>query len=200
MLSLRTWFVLVLGITALVDANVIHTRDTCEYNGSKCPVYTVLSQGEGYEHREYEPASWIGTNETVREYTRNVSRMMYFRLRNYIEHRTLGMGVPVLTERGNPNINGSTTYTKYFYLEDQNSLEHGSENGVFRYYSARMRVFVRTYGGKPTYQQKEDELMKLKASIADSSLYNHEKAYFAGFNPPWVMNNRRNEVWIESIV
>ncbi|XP_033749830.1 heme-binding protein 2-like [Pecten maximus] len=203
MAALCLSFTILLGVLTLAEANTI-PAGTCMYKGNKCPVYNVISNHEGYELRYYEQSSWVATSENVREYTGNVSRQLYFRLRDYIQgnnvnNEVLNMTVPVLTERGNPNVNGLTTYTKYFFLTDPNAPEPRAEN-VFRYNRPAFGAYVRRYGGRPNYQEKEAQLEKLKQSLQDTSLYNLDKAYFAGYNPPWDNIGRRNEVWVEAIM
>ncbi|OWF44496.1 heme-binding protein 2-like [Mizuhopecten yessoensis] len=203
MFSPYRWLAFFWCAVALTDAAVIPVGGTCDYNGLQCPVYQVLSPPtEKYELRHYEPASWIATTETVAEYTPSVSRRMYFRLKNYFDggnsnNQNLEMTVPVLTMRENTDVNGMYRYTKYFLLVDSNAPDP-TGNGVYKYNRPAFRAYVRQYGGRPTFQEKLDELNKLTTSIGDSSLYRADRAYFAGYNPPWVRINRRNEVWVEA--
>ncbi|XP_069137829.1 heme-binding protein 2-like [Argopecten irradians] len=202
--SLYLWCTIAFGFVFLTDAATIPETSPCLYNGIKCPLYDVVSTHQGYELRHYHAASWIATHVTVTNYTKDVSRAMYFRLRNYILGENAGgqrleMTTPVLTERNNKDTNGMITYTKYFFLADTNAPEPTIGSNVDKISIPAFMVYVRMYGGKPNYTEKEVQLLNLKNSLGEDNLvFNHDRAFFAGYNPPWVKQNRRNEVWLEA--
>lgn len=56
---------------------------------------------------------------------------------------------------------------------------------------------TRTYGGFSTDNMKREELLKLMESLQRDGLqYVDQPFYTAGYDSPFKLTNRRNEVWL----
>ena len=59
------------------------------------------------------------------------------------------------------------------------------------------RVSSRTYGGFSNEQVKRENLLKLMESLKrDAVSFQDQPYYTAGYDSPFKLTNRRNEVWI----
>lgn len=60
-----------------------------------------------------------------------------------------------------------------------------------------LSIFSRTYGGFSNDNMKREELLKLMESLKRDGVQYIEKPYYvAGYDSPFKLTNRRNEVWI----
>lgn len=58
-------------------------------------------------------------------------------------------------------------------------------------------LHLRTYGGFSNEKMKREELQKLLESLQrDAAPYIEDPYYAAGYDSPFKLTNRRNEVWI----
>jgi len=92
---------------------------------------------------------------------------------------------------------------------DQRTSRHVAEvppqplaNGaVYLYTAPAHHVFVRRFGGYAlTHNHWEREMKALEADLVfDKHRYQHGHYYTAGYNSPWKIHNRRNEVWMQCL-
>jgi len=76
------------------------------------------------------------------------------------------------------------------------------DNGaVYLYTAPAHHVFVRRFGGFPfTHDHWEKEMKALEADLMfDKHRYQQGQYYTAGYNSPWKLHHRRNEVWMQCL-
>jgi hypothetical protein len=92
---------------------------------------------------------------------------------------------------------------------DERSSRHAAEvppqpldnSAVYLYTAPAHHVFVRRFGGYAlTHNQWEKEMEALEADLVyDRHSYQQGQYYTAGYNSPWKLHNRRNEVWMQCL-
>nr|XP_057913513.1 heme-binding protein 2 [Doryrhamphus excisus] len=157
-----------------------------------------------YEIRTYKPTKWVST--TVSGMNLDEALGAGFRkLFKYIQGNNVNkvkveMTAPV-TCRVNPG-DGPTCeshFTVSFYIpeEHQDNPPEPSDPDVFVENRKEFTAYIRTYGGFSDENLKQEELLKLVESLQrDGVPFVDTPYYTAGYDSPFKLVNRRNEVWI----
>jgi len=95
------------------------------------------------------------------------------------------------------------------HTTDERSSRHVAEappqpldNGaVYLFTAPAHHVFVRRFGGYAlTHNHWEKEMKALEADLVyDRHRYQQAQYYTAGYNSPWKLHHRRNEVWMQCL-
>ncbi|XP_062825532.1 heme-binding protein 2-like [Anolis carolinensis] len=171
----------------------------CKEN-RECLNYTVVCHGSGYEGRHYPNSSWVGTR--VQDGSKYFSAVVksFWRLFRYIHlganerKATIPMTSPVLTRV--EEAEGS--FEVYFMLPEAFRADppKPTEETVFLTTSPEMEVYARFFGGWMTDNVQEEQLKSLDEALTrDQRATRPGLHYVAGFNSPFELYNRRNEVW-----
>ena len=129
---------------------------------------------------------------------------MFSRLRKYISGANalgtkMNMTVPVLVELKKK---GELTNQKMsFYIPKEFQKEPPKPNRPDVFLEGKeFCAYVRSFGGfQIFYKQYLDQIMKLKKALAKDGLgdaYVKGPLYYAGYNKPWKIFNRHNEVML----
>lgn len=118
---------------------------------------------------------------------------------------TIEMTTPVLTTvqpGAGPNCNSSFTvsfYVPYMYQNEQGPPEPTSED-IFIGKIGPLEVAVSEFSGFTVQSEIIAKTVELEAEVSASSTVkadsNTDIWYFAGYDPPFRITNRHNEVWI----
>ncbi|XP_071801746.1 heme-binding protein 2-like [Asterias amurensis] len=163
-----------------------------------------------YEVRRYgETTTWVTiSNSSIDEPSEvnkptKESRGMFFKLFNYIsgendKKQKIDMTVPVLkkiTPGAGPFCETTTDMSFYVTKEFQGSPPTPSAEDVHVTHLPAQRVVVRTFDGY-TSEAKDLEQARILAELTKDK-FELEQSYFftAGYNSPWRVTGRRNEVW-----
>jgi hypothetical protein len=176
------------------------------------PTYQVLQQlGNNMEIRKYGSSKWVSTkaDSTVN----NVgSTSMFFSLFNYISgannnKQKMEMTAPVLMEyksKDNTKINKNSqvSVSMNFYIPSQfkSNTPQPTANNVYLTDLPELTVAVARFGGFASvndYMTKRDALISALGSNAQS--YDSINMITAGYNSPFTLFFRRNEVWLIKI-
>ncbi|MEQ2191418.1 hypothetical protein XENOCAPTIV_028194, partial [Xenoophorus captivus] len=90
-------------------------------------------------------------------------------------------------------------FTMSFYIPDelQANPPEPSDPDVFMEDRKEFTAYVRTYGGFSNDNMKREELLKLLESLKKDGVEFVDKPYYtAGYDSPFKLTNRRNEVWV----
>ncbi|XP_064847319.1 heme-binding protein 2 [Oncorhynchus masou masou] len=157
-----------------------------------------------YEVRTYQTTNWISTTLTGMEQQAAISTG-FRRLFSYIQgnnhnKENVEMTAPV-TCLVDPGAGPAceTTFTVSFYIpeEHQAAPPLPSDPELFLENRKEFTVFVRTYGGFTNMQKSREELLNLLESLQrDGARYKDMPYYVCGYDSPFKLVNRRNEVWI----
>jgi len=198
----------VLLAAALVNVSLADTEPWfC--HGIDCPTFTNTST-DGIEVRTYSAAYWASTNVSSIsfDYAVNVG---FNRLFNYISgendsNGTIDMTAPVLNrvEPGaGPNCNSTFTisfFTPFSYQES--GPPSPTSSLVFIETIGPLNVAVSAFGGFDSQKVVIAEAAALEQKVSAAPSIQVDEAgygdawFFAGYDPPFKLTNRHNEIWV----
>lgn len=175
------------------------------FTGLQSPKYTATeSKNKDYETRSYEAATWVSTTLKGTQGDA-VMKEGFGKLFKYIQgdndrNEKVDMTAPVtgLVQPGS-GPDSESTITVSFYLPEklQAAPPKPSNPEVFIETRAQFIAYVRTYGGFTNDQSVRDERQKLCESLRrDGVTFREDSFYRVGYDPPFKITNRRNEIWI----
>lgn len=177
------------------------------YKGLEGPKYTVLKKiSDTIELRRYERGSWVSTKKSAMELDAAMGGS-FMKLFNYISgsnaaSQKIAMTAPVLTKivpGQGPTCESEFTISFYNPWEFQASTAapKPTDSSVFISNVPAMDVYVLKFGGwanGPTYKQNAALLMQ---KLKEQNLpFSTSHWYTAGYDSPYTMTNRHNEVWV----
>ncbi|XP_026175105.1 heme-binding protein 2 [Mastacembelus armatus] len=173
--------------------------------GLQNPKFTAdEKKGEDYEIRTYDATKWVSTSLSGMQFDAALSAG-FRKLFSYIQGSNKGnvkveMTAPV-TCRVDPGAGPTceSQFTVSFYIpeEHQDSPPEPSDPDVFVEQRKEFTAYVRTYGGYSNENMKREELLKLVESLQrDGAQYIDHPYYVAGYDSPFKLTKRRNEVWV----
>ncbi|XP_036942098.1 heme-binding protein 2 [Acanthopagrus latus] len=173
--------------------------------GLQNPKFTAEEkQGEDYEVRTYQPTKWVSTTLSAMEWD-TAMNAGFRRLFNYIQGNNgnkvkVEMTAPVscrVDPGAGPTCESQFTMSFYVPEEHQENPPEPSDPDVFVEHRKEFTVYVRRYGGFSNEKAKREELLKLLESLQrDGVQYVDKPFYTAGYDSPFKLTNRRNEVWV----
>lgn len=168
-----------------------------------CPEYQVVSSTEDYEERIYSTSNWVSTNLTGLDYN-TAQYTMFMKLFKYISGANekkikIDMTVPV-TNRiipGQGPACESDFIMSFFISSSVAEAPKPSSDDVYLNTKDEMHVFVGQFGGYAmTYDTWRKQAQKLGAALDKAGLsYEQDFYYTAGYDSPYTLFNRHNEVW-----
>lgn len=174
-------------------------------SGLQNPQFTAAEkQGEDYEVRTYHPTKWVSTTVSGMDLDA-ASKTGFFKLFNYIQGNNqnkvkVEMTAPVtchVQPGAGPACESQVTVSFYIPQEHQESPPEPSDPDVFVEHRKELTVYVRTYGGFAKENLKREELLKLLESLKRDGVEHVGQPYYTvGYDSPFKLTNRRNEVWI----
>jgi hypothetical protein len=181
--------------------------------GLDCPKYTVLKLlGDGVELRRYEGASWVSTTGTGMEKD-SAMRGSFMKLFDYISggnsaKTKIPMTAPVVTKiEPGQGPNCESTFTMSFYnpysYQGANSanVPKPTGQGVFVMNHPSMEVYVMPYSGWSTPSiEREKATQLIKKLEAAKEPFSTQHWFTAGYDGPYSLANRHNEIWIPRTV
>ncbi|XP_005099334.1 heme-binding protein 2 [Aplysia californica] len=173
--------------------------------GLQKPEYELDQQAENpvnYEVRKYKATKWVCT--TVKSISRKDATSEGFgRLFKYIqgnneEKATVEMTAPVTTTivpGEGPNC--ESTFTVAFYLPSEHQVNppKPSSPDVFFEDRPEQTIYVRSFGGFANDEKWIAEGLALTEAIGDESKFESSYYFTAGYDPPFKLIGRTNEVW-----
>uniref|UniRef100_A0A0G4GSW3 Heme-binding protein 2 n=1 Tax=Chromera velia CCMP2878 TaxID=1169474 RepID=A0A0G4GSW3_9ALVE len=180
-------------------------------NGLDCPEFEVETardpDGDNIEVRQYAPSAWVSTTIQNVDYSKAGSAA-FMKLFAYIsgENETkqkIDMTAPVIskiTPGQGPAC--ESFFTVSFYVPSLQSSPKPTDPTVFLEQKPAMRVAVSQFGGRMSdYETKVfPRLEALITAIDNKELKikggDEPEVYTAGYDSPFRLFNRHNEVWI----
>lgn len=175
------------------------------FGGLQNPKFTPHeSKGQDYEVRTYHTTQWVSTSVSGMEQDEAL-RSGFMRLFKYIQGNNqksvkVEMTSPV-TCLINPGEGPAceSTFTVSFYIPEEHQADPPSPSTpeVIIENRKEFTVFVRTFGGFANSVNTRDELLKLIESLRRDGMSFKEAPYYrVGYDSPFKLINRRNEVWL----
>ncbi|CAN9507443.1 unnamed protein product [Ophioblennius macclurei] len=170
-------------------------------SGVQNPQFTAAqNQGQDYEVRTYHSTKWVSTTVSGPDLD-GATNAGFMRLFNYIQGKNetkakVDMTAPVACHV-EPETGPTVTVSFYIPQEHQENPPEPSDPTVFVEQKGEFTVYVRTFGGFAKEASKREELQKLIDSLKrDGVAYVEAPFYTAGYDSPFKLVNRRNEVWV----
>ncbi|XP_058469653.1 heme-binding protein 2 [Solea solea] len=174
--------------------------------GLQNPKFTADEEkkGQDYEIRTYHPTKWISTSLSGMQLDA-ANNTGFRRLFSYIQGNNqnkvkVEMTAPVTccVEPGaGPACESKFTVSFYIPEEHQENPPEPSSPELFVEHRKEFTAYVRTYSGFSNENMKREELLKLLESLQrDGVPYVDKPYYVAGYDSPFKLTNRRNEVWV----
>jgi len=172
------------------------------------PPYTVVNtfevDGKKFEERKYEGGQkWISHKTNFKmNGEKKVQNEMFMSLFNYITGKNetaakIPMTVPV--SMLNKQVDEETMEQEMsFYVDAKHQENPPKPNNPKLYITTRseMSVYTRTVGGFMNESKWKKELEELDKLIEEKNLKTDKSHYYTnGYDAPYKMWNRRNEVW-----
>lgn len=175
-------------------------------SGIETPKWTAMeTPSTDYEMRQYDPAKWVSTEVTSMKDWQSAVSTGFMRLFGYIQGNNenkvkVEMTAPVNTyvEPGaGPACESTITVSFYIPAEHQADPPKPSESNVFVTERPQTTVYVRSFGGFTNAEKNQEQILQLSECLKrDGKLFNENIYYTAGYDSPFKLLNRHNEVWL----
>jgi len=166
-------------------------------NDIDCPKFTVVTTTNDYEERNYEASHWVSATSTG--YGLNEAYLkMFMKLFRYISgnnenEEKIAMTAPVLITQGPACENN---FTMSFYISPKvGDAPAPTDATVFLSSMPEMTVYVRSFTGFASNADYAKNAADLAAALPKTAKYNKDMYYTGGYNSPFTLFNRHNEVW-----
>lgn len=186
----------ILRAAPFLDGN---ESDFCP-KGLECAPYKVLKKTKcGLEVRRYPATKWVSTDVEASFYkaqSRGFQRLFKYISGGNSRGEKMDMTAPV-SMRMSPSGEGSYTVSFYLPPEYQKRVPKPGDDAVYIEKRPSFVATVQSFGGwaweKKLHGMAKDIYSKMEKHgvPADDSAF-----YFAGFNPPYQIFHRHNEVWV----
>lgn len=176
--------------------------------GLDCPVFTTVTKGNGFDIREYPEAKW--TSITVQEVSslQTAIGTGFQAIFQYISgdnsaSEKIEMTAPVRVEVVAPQgpyckANVTTSFFLPWSFQNSSSIPVANNTAVFTEDIKELKVAVLVFPGRPkTDEDITDQVAKLGALLDTASIkYNKDVFVYAGYDSPFRVFDRHNEVWL----
>ncbi|CAL4156844.1 unnamed protein product [Meganyctiphanes norvegica] len=167
--------------------------------------YDVIKTTESYEERHYPARKWVSTMSYSISYDTCHSEM-FNKLFDYIDGQNdqgikIAMTSPVTTlVQPGAGPNCESNFTRSFLIPEDHTAAPPAPTNTDVFIEERpelLSVFVRQFEGFPN----EDDYIREAAALAydlnssGEDGVNYDIWYMAGYDGPYTIENRRNEVW-----
>ncbi|XP_056423563.1 heme-binding protein 2-like [Hyla sarda] len=186
-----------IAVTAQDVASQTQRPSFCGTND--CPSYQLLKKYENFEHRHYEETRWVVT-PLVQDVFGIEMMKSFRRLFKYItgmnsEGQTINMTVPVAIDVPLESSSVSSTMS-FFVPHEVENPPTPTDPEIHLKKSPEFSAYVRQFGGYALGFMYEKHAKALAEDLKALGLQFDETYYVrAGYNDPFTLFNRHNEVW-----
>lgn len=175
-------------------------------HGLETPNYTVTASDEnGFEVREYQPSKWIattitGTDRKAALYSDFMLLFKYISGTNQ-ENQKVAMTTPVLAKvdaiQDEDKSNITVGFFVPFEFHDKPPAPTNPDLSIVDL--PAMTVYTQSFGGYESNEKVAQHLAELKEKLAqENKEYIKDCYYTAGYDPPYRIFGRHNEVWLQA--
>lgn len=189
-----------------IDTTEFHQPEF--YHGNEGPKFKVLPDEscEDYETRIYEPTKWVSTKMESSDHGDAIGKG-FWKLFNYIGGKNeakskVAMTCPVRgTVKALDGGEKSEIVTSFFVDKSKDCPAPTEETVFFQEEDKETKMYVRHFGGFSNNNLYKEHLQALKDSLdRDGRGYVTGVYYTAGYDPPFRLWGRRNEVYVSSML
>eukprot|EP00486_Rosalina_sp_Unknown_P005503 CAMPEP_0201568060 /NCGR_PEP_ID=MMETSP0190_2-20130828/8912_1 /ASSEMBLY_ACC=CAM_ASM_000263 /TAXON_ID=37353 /ORGANISM="Rosalina sp." /LENGTH=205 /DNA_ID=CAMNT_0047988765 /DNA_START=92 /DNA_END=709 /DNA_ORIENTATION=- len=179
-------------------------------HGLNCPTFTSLQNitenGQTVDMRKYPAQLWVSTNITDEDFN-DALNTGFNRLFEYINGSneagmSIDMTAPVLDyiiSDGRKEVYVVSFYVPYAYQPPNKAPPKPSNPTVYIETKPEITVGVIAFDGfeNPREDQVEEDKV-CKVLSKDGIQYDENDWFFAGYDPPFRVTGRHNEVWVQA--
>mmetsp|Transcript_8964 Transcript_8964/g.15360 ORF Transcript_8964/g.15360 Transcript_8964/m.15360 type:complete len:234 (+) Transcript_8964:226-927(+) len=175
-------------------------------HGIDCPRYTIIDKKDEYELRAYDATKWASTTITGTQ-LQQAESMGFRRLFSYIsganeKKANIPMTAPVknlITPGAGPFCGSNFTISFFVPFEFQEATPTPSSPDVQIVSKDPFKVYVRSFAGFAQEGTIVQEAAALAKALEDASVqYDADTYVYAGYDAPFRVVNRHNEIWFFS--
>ena len=171
-------------------------------NKLDCPTFDIILKTEDFEERLYRKSMWVSTQLLGIGYE-SAQHKMFMKLFNYIsggnvKKEKIAMTAPVIDLIiPGPGPACENNFTMSFFISSSlHDPPQPSDESVYFTTLPQQRVFVRSYGGFATKSSTLQNAIDLGNSLAKKDKrFQKDFFYSAGYDSPFKIFERHNEVW-----
>uniref|UniRef100_A0A671KL53 Heme-binding protein 2-like n=1 Tax=Sinocyclocheilus anshuiensis TaxID=1608454 RepID=A0A671KL53_9TELE len=169
-------------------------------HGRECPVYTVVQQYEGFEERNYEVSHWITTDvaSAIKSDLKDGFWKLYYfnqgQNSEIIAHKLW----PVLVSVKEADGMGEQKVSISVFQSDTD-IPEPNDNTIRKIVIPGGTVYVRSFGGFASDEDALENVQQLREDLrAAGKEFVENRFDAAGYDAPWDLINRHNEVWVRA--
>jgi len=171
-------------------------------NGLDCPKYALKNKTKDFEIRYYTNTVWYGTNLAGIDYNA-ANYKLFMRLFDYIQGANekkmkIAMTAPVINRiipGQGPACENNFTMS-FFNSPKVVNPPKPTDPTVFIHSFNAMTVYVTGFGGFADQQKYQEHALSLGKALDKAGIqFNKNVYYTAGYDSPFKLFNRHNEVW-----
>ncbi len=186
------FFAVVLGIFIVAQVIMAFQSDAIE-----TPKYTVIKKFEEFEIRQYDTMIIAQTTLPSASYDAS-SSMGFRRVASYIfggndKKQSISMTAPVFMEMG-ANTKMAFVMPKNYQLSD---LPTPNSKDVELKQIMPKKYAVLSFSGYASDQKIKDKISLLRTLLLKENLAQASEFQYLGYNPPWRIIGRKNEIAVE---
>ncbi|KAG9275409.1 heme-binding protein 2-like [Astyanax mexicanus] len=166
----------------------------------QCPEYTVVNTYDNFEERHYQPSQWI--TQDIPSIHKDDVTAGFWKLYNFLQGENNEKKVIPTTRPGLVSVNedpgsGKPKVSVSFFIAPNTVLPKPNVETIKVENRPSATIYVRVFGGFAS----EDDARKNRAMLtkdlkAEGKQFNDKRYEGAGYDPPWNLFNRHNELWI----
>lgn len=169
-----------------------------------CPRYTLVAKKNGYEIRNYAPSKWVGTTFTGSSYNKATQDgfnllFKYISGANYANEK-IPMASPVATKIvPGPGSTGEKNFTVLFFtpFAYQANTPTPTDPRLALVSLPAITAYVASFGGFESDAELQEHTSELVSYLdKDGVAYVKDFYFTAGYDPPFRVIGRHNEVWL----
>ncbi|XP_072533083.1 heme-binding protein soul2 [Salminus brasiliensis] len=165
-------------------------------HGHECPEYSVVKTYDNFEERLYKSSRWI-TKDIASAQKGDVTDG-FWKLYNFLQGENDEKRVVPTTRPGLVSVNEATSKVSVaFYIAPDTVLPKPNDETIREENRPSGTIYIRVFGGVASESDAVENRAKLTDDLkAAGKLFDDTRYEGAGYDSPWNLINRHNEVWI----
>lgn len=176
-------------------------------HGLECPGYGILGYLNSTEIRRYDASTWVSTNISDVSYDKALN-VMFWRLFKYISgankdgvkiEMTAPVKVRLIPSQG-PFCESKFVMSFFVSNSFQGKPPAPTSEDVYIDHVPETTYFVTSFGGFARESKVVRHATELVEGLEDAGYkFNKHHFFSAGYDSPFRLTDRHNEIWVESI-
>ncbi|KAL0964433.1 hypothetical protein UPYG_G00323770 [Umbra pygmaea] len=187
----------VLAVAFLCAAQGWDEPEFC--HGYECPEFDVINTNEEFEARAYKASTWItidSASDSDSDLKVGFTKLWDYTQGDNEESQTINTHTwPALISL--TEVDGKKNFSLYFFVASENKVLPTPKAPIRVETIPACIIYVRVFSSYPTRGSLQDNVEKHREALKLASLtFNPERHILAGYESPWTLIGRHNEIWI----